>query len=89
MQCPSCRADNPPGNRFCDQCGEALEARCPQCSAVLRAGARFCGGCGHRLATDPAAVVERPRASSAPTAPAPPPARPIAPYTHLLERILR
>jgi class 3 adenylate cyclase/tetratricopeptide (TPR) repeat protein len=92
MQCPSCRADNPPGNRFCDQCGAALEARCPQCSAVLRAGARFCGGCGHRLATDPAAVVELPRASSASTAPATPPtARPIAAYTpkHLADKVLR
>jgi class 3 adenylate cyclase/tetratricopeptide (TPR) repeat protein len=85
MQCPSCLTDNPGANRFCDQCGEALEARCPQCSATLRAGARFCGACGHRLApeptTDPASPPPRP----------PSPARAIASYTpkHLADKVLK
>ena len=35
MLCPSRRSDNPAENRFCDQCGEPLEARCPQGAAML------------------------------------------------------
>src|SRR5713226_1350030 len=53
MRCASCQADNPPENRFCEQCGTPLEVRCPQCGASVRSGARFCGACGHRL-TEPA-----------------------------------
>lgn len=49
MQCPSCHADNPSENHFCEQCGTPLELRCPQCAGVVRPGARFCGACGHRL----------------------------------------
>ncbi len=49
MLCPSCQADNPSGNRFCEQCGTPLEARCPQCGASVRPGVRFCGACGQRL----------------------------------------
>jgi class 3 adenylate cyclase/tetratricopeptide (TPR) repeat protein len=67
MRCPACQTDNPASNRFCDQCGTALEARCPECQAPLRPGARFCGACGHRLAAVPEAPAEAPR----PSAPAP------------------
>lgn len=91
MQCPSCRADNPSANRFCDQCGEPLETRCPQCATVLRAGARFCGACGHRLAPSAAAAETSPSVSP-PVAPvAPPSARPIASYTpkHLADKVLK
>jgi class 3 adenylate cyclase/tetratricopeptide (TPR) repeat protein len=49
MRCPTCQAENPDANRFCEQCGAALERRCPQCGEPLRPGARFCGACGHRL----------------------------------------
>lgn len=59
MLCASCRFDNPPQNRFCEQCGAALEVRCAQCGAPLRPGARFCGGCGQRL-TGPEPEVQAP-----------------------------
>jgi class 3 adenylate cyclase/tetratricopeptide (TPR) repeat protein len=89
MQCPSCHSDNPSTNRFCDQCGEALEARCPQCAAELRPGARFCGACGHRLAPPPASPAER-SPSTNPTVGAPS-ARSIASYTpkHLADKVLK
>ena len=90
MKCPSCHTDNPSANRFCDQCGEPLEARCPQCGTVLRAGARFCGACGHRLAPSPSA--ERSPSASPPAAPvSPTSARPIASYTpkHLADKVLK
>jgi class 3 adenylate cyclase/tetratricopeptide (TPR) repeat protein len=82
MLCPSCQTDNPPANRFCDQCGAPLEARCPRCNAEVRAGARFCGACGHSLAAaQPAAA----------PAPASQPSRSIASYTpkHLAEKVLK
>ena len=87
MQCPSCHADNPSANRFCDQCGAPLEARCPQCAASLREGARFCGACGYRLGPPGTPSEVSPPAGS----PAPRPARPIASYTpkHLAEKVLK
>jgi class 3 adenylate cyclase/tetratricopeptide (TPR) repeat protein len=97
MQCLSCHTDNPPANRFCDQCGELLEARCPQCTTVLRAGARFCGGCGHRLVSFSAPAPATPREGAAPGSttasgsPVSPAARPIAAYTpkHLADKVLK
>ncbi len=59
MRCPNCQTDNPPENRFCEQCGTPLEARCPQCGATVRPGARFCGACGNRL-TEPEAKAQAP-----------------------------
>jgi class 3 adenylate cyclase/tetratricopeptide (TPR) repeat protein len=84
MLCPSCRTDNPPTNRFCDQCGAPLEARCPRCNAEVRAGARFCGTCGHSL------TAAQPAAAPAP-APASQVSRSIASYTpkHLAEKVLK
>ncbi len=96
MLCSSCQAENPSGNRFCDQCGAPLEARCPSCGAALRPGVRFCGACGHRLTETPASS---PAAGPPPAppmaAPAPSPAvgyrSPQASYTpkHLAEKILK
>ena len=63
MQCLACRPTIRLRNRFCDDCGEPLEARCPQCATVLRPGARFCGACGHRLAPSPASAERSPSAS--------------------------
>ena len=78
MRCASCQADNPAGNRFCDQCGAALPARCAACGAALRPEARFCGACGARVGSETAA-------------PTPAPANPPASYTpkHLAEKILK
>src|SRR5512137_1128934 len=85
MQCGACRMDNPPENRFCDQCGAALESVCPSCGAPLRSGARFCGACGKRLG--------EPAAGPPPDPATPPPAyrSPVGAYTprHLADKILR
>src|SRR6516225_785460 len=46
MECPSCKADIPEGNRFCEACGAPTPILCPSCGAPARSGARFCGRCG-------------------------------------------
>jgi len=58
MQCGRCAAENLPGNRFCEACGQSLEPVCPACGARFRAGARFCGQCGAPVAS-PAIVAPR------------------------------
>jgi class 3 adenylate cyclase/predicted ATPase len=47
--CSSCGAENPPGKRFCGDCGSPLDAGCPACGAVNPPGKRFCGDCGTPL----------------------------------------
>ena len=47
--CPKCGQQNPPGNRFCGQCGNPLSSTCPSCGAANPAGNRFCGTCGSAL----------------------------------------
>jgi class 3 adenylate cyclase/predicted ATPase len=49
MECPSCRADIPGGNRFCEACGAPAPILCPSCGAPASPGARFCGKCGAAL----------------------------------------
>lgn len=50
LSCPSCRADNAPGARFCSSCGKPLGAlKCSKCQAELAAGARFCSSCGEKI----------------------------------------
>src|SRR5438309_3846186 len=49
MICANCGAENPPGRRFCDTCGQPLTSPCPTCGATNRPGARFCGECGTTL----------------------------------------
>ena len=75
---PSCAHPNPPGAKFCSECGGALQATCAACAAPLAPGAKFCSECG---------------ASTAPGAPAPASRERFASpgvYTprHLAERIL-
>ncbi len=99
MRCPGCQTENPAENRFCDQCGAALESRCSRCGAALRSGARFCGGCGARVGAAPASTAagETPDGAGAtpPRAPGPGPPRGLPPppdtYTpkHLAEKILK
>ncbi|MBI5240404.1 MAG: SPFH domain-containing protein [Elusimicrobia bacterium] len=49
IACPSCRADNPAGARFCSGCGKPLgAAKCPKCQTELPAGAKFCSSCGEK-----------------------------------------
>jgi predicted ATPase/class 3 adenylate cyclase len=47
VNCPNCRAENPPGARFCHQCGHQLPALCTNCGTALQENARFCHNCGH------------------------------------------
>jgi class 3 adenylate cyclase len=49
MECLSCKADIPEGNRFCEACGVPVPIRCLSCGAPARSGARFCGRCGAAL----------------------------------------
>jgi class 3 adenylate cyclase/tetratricopeptide (TPR) repeat protein len=86
MLCPACRADNPTRNRFCEQCGAALEAVCPSCGAPVRSGARFCGACGTRVGED-----APPLLTAAPPSRAAEPRSERASYTpkHLAEKILK
>ncbi|MBI4339872.1 MAG: AAA family ATPase [Chloroflexi bacterium] len=54
MSCAKCQAANPPGARFCTNCGAPLSLACPSCSAPLPPQARFCPQCGHALHSGPA-----------------------------------
>lgn len=53
MQCGSCNAVAPEGQRFCGACGAPLQRGCSTCGYENPPGHRFCGGCGTAL--DPAA----------------------------------
>jgi hypothetical protein len=49
--CPQCRSENPPGARFCNNCGHGLDATCAACGHANPPGSTFCNGCGGRLGT--------------------------------------
>ncbi len=53
LECPSCRAANRGGRRFCAQCGAALPVICATCGFANEAKEKFCGGCGAPLAIAP------------------------------------
>src|SRR5215210_5002175 len=50
-RCPKCGNENPPGQRFCGECGNPMAALCASCGASNPPGQRFCGTCGAQLAT--------------------------------------
>ena len=85
MECPQCRHANPPGTKFCGECGTRLQLLCPACQTPNPPTNQFCSECGQRLA----ATAPTPTAEVAPAAP---PARYASPesYTpkHLAEKIL-
>lgn len=49
MRCPRCGNDNPTGQRFCGDCGAALDAPCGTCGTSNPPGQRYCGNCGAQL----------------------------------------
>ncbi|MGE5222347.1 MAG: adenylate/guanylate cyclase domain-containing protein [Omnitrophica WOR_2 bacterium] len=49
VKCHNCQAQNPPGSRFCMNCGASLVQACPYCSTVNPLGAKFCMNCGKPL----------------------------------------
>jgi len=48
--CWNCSQPNPPGARFCANCGKPQQEVCPECGAPVAEGARFCANCGIPLA---------------------------------------
>jgi hypothetical protein len=69
--CPACKAENPPGSKFCAGCGAAMPkipvpVRCAACGAESPEGSRFCKGCGRPLG---APVGSQPQGPSGPQAP--------------------
>src|SRR5260221_6871785 len=64
MRCPQCGTVNPPGFKFCGECGTHLSATCPNCGAGVSPDLKFCGECGHTLAQG-GAVTPPPRAPTA------------------------
>lgn len=66
MRCESCGTQNPPGQRFCGQCGAALTLICGSCGATNQPSQKYCGACGTPLAAvqgDAAPAVGVPRAA--------------------------
>ncbi|MGA7872492.1 MAG: zinc ribbon domain-containing protein [Candidatus Binatus sp.] len=59
MRCSNCKTENPPGKKFCGDCGAALANLCPKCGADNPAGKRFCGECGAPLGAPAAAASAR------------------------------
>jgi Double zinc ribbon len=56
--CGNCGAENPPGKKFCTECGTTLALACPTCGAPIAGTEKFCGECGSPLgaAAPPPAV---------------------------------
>lgn len=69
--CASCGSSNPPGLKFCEQCGTRLSAACAVCGSPLGPAARFCGECGAPVAAAGAAAAPAARPTPAPSATAP------------------
>ena len=44
--CLRCHYENPPGAKFCEECGSPFARNCANCGAVLPPTAKFCADCG-------------------------------------------
>jgi class 3 adenylate cyclase/tetratricopeptide (TPR) repeat protein len=68
--CPSCGAETRPGQKFCADCGAALQRSCPTCGTPYEGSPKFCAECGSALAAAngaaPAAAAAAPQAAQAP-----------------------
>lgn len=47
IRCPKCGTINPPGAKFCYNCGTPLVKKCPRCGQEVPLNARFCPYCGY------------------------------------------
>jgi class 3 adenylate cyclase/tetratricopeptide (TPR) repeat protein len=75
--CSSCGTHNPPGQKFCGECGAALASGCPSCGRDNPPGQKFCGECG-TLLIGTAPVGTATPGGPRPATPAPPAAAPTA-----------
>ena len=84
--CPKCGTSNPPGNKFCGECGAEIKPPkpvCPKCGAENPVGNKFCGECGAPLGEI--------KAVTPPPPPRPQPTKPTAPTLDMsdpLEQII-
>ena len=49
IKCPKCGFVNPPGAKFCMNCGAKLTKKCPKCGYENPPNAKFCLNCGAKL----------------------------------------
>ena len=74
MTCSNCGTENPPGRKFCRECGQPLAVVCGVCGTPNPPGDKFCGECGSPLAPGAAATsgaTSRSQATSSVTATVP------------------
>src|SRR5262249_54872832 len=62
MRCSKCETNNPPGNNFCVQCGNALTTVCAKCNAENPPASNFCGKCGTPFDGNASGVSREPHA---------------------------
>jgi class 3 adenylate cyclase/tetratricopeptide (TPR) repeat protein len=53
MKCSQCQQENPPGAKYCVECGSTLACDCVQCGTRLPSGAKFCPECARPVAPAP------------------------------------
>jgi class 3 adenylate cyclase/tetratricopeptide (TPR) repeat protein/ribosomal protein L40E len=53
MICLVCHTENPPGAKFCNQCGTPFARVCAVCGSTNPPGAKFCNQCGSPLVAQP------------------------------------
>lgn len=50
--CANCNFENPPGMKYCGQCGTSLKITCSNCQFGNPSGFNYCGNCGTQLLTN-------------------------------------
>ena len=52
MLCPTCGAENPAEQKFCNECAAPFKKRCSKCGYGNAPAAKFCGECAAALTSD-------------------------------------
>ena len=65
MNCPTCGAENPAEQKFCNECAAPFKKRCAKCGYENVPTAKFCGDCAAALASSE--LRSTARASSTPS----------------------